>query len=71
MLLRFAGDSWNVTASEKVFVKVGDVSRTVYCGESNVLPNTATILRSVRITVHQDELLQSGCKTYSLTEEDS
>jgi hypothetical protein len=50
---------------------VADASRTVYCGESNVVQNNATILRFVRITVRKDEILISGRKTYSLTEEES
>jgi hypothetical protein len=48
---------------------VGDASRTVYCGESSVVQNNATMLRFARITVRQYEFLPSGRKTYSLTEE--
>jgi hypothetical protein len=67
--MRLAGESWNFTESGKVFGPcVGDVSRTVFGGESsNVVQNNATILRFVRITVRQDEILPSERKTYSLT----
>jgi hypothetical protein len=50
---------------------VGDASRTVYRGESNVVQNNATILRFVRIAVRQNEILPSGRKTYSLTEDET
>jgi hypothetical protein len=50
---------------------VGDASRTFYCGENNVVQNNATILLFERITVRQDEILPSGRKTYSPTEEES
>jgi hypothetical protein len=39
---------------EGICLCVGDLFRAVYCGESNVVQNNATILRSVMIKARQD-----------------
>ena len=71
--MRLVGESWNVAESEKVFacVLATYLERTVYCGESDVVENNAAILRSVKTTAPQDEILPIGRNIYSLTEEES
>ena len=71
--MMLVGESWSVAESEKVFacVLATYLERTVYFGESDVVENIASILRSVMITAPQDEILPIGRNMYSITEEES
>jgi hypothetical protein len=66
-----ACESWNVTEIGNIFTCVLAMYLEHFRVQSNVVQNIATILRSLRITVHKDEILRSGRKTHSLIEGES